>query len=523
VAAAAGAALPIYSKAEVAKHTTPETGVWVVFQGGVYDITTFVQNHPGGTEKIMTAAGGEVEPYWSLYRQHLVSETAAKPHVAEILAPLLIGHVDPEELALAAKAKSNRPADDPYAGEPERHGALRMLSQTPCSGESPQTLVFDNWLTPNALFFVRNHHPVPRLEPASYTLRVEGLGVTPRDFTLSELEALPRAEVTATLQCGGNRRGDMDAHKRTSGNAWGAGAISNARWGGVYLRDVLLECGLASPLRAGVQHVQFEGEDGTKASIPASKACSEYGDVLLAYEMNGEPLPADHGFPLRAVVPGHVGVRNIKWLRRVVASEQEAEGVWQRGIAYKSFGPNVTSLEGLDVAKAAAMQEMPVQSAIVSPVAGAALEGGTSEVTLQGFAWSGGGRGITRVECSADDGRTWHTATLTEGSDQPRERAWAWTFWECEVPLPKPEAATTAPAAPAAPAAPQEAPAVGAGPTTPGNTPPGSRQLSLVCRAVDASFNAQPADVAQVWNLRGLANNAWHRVSVSLEADDDEE
>ena len=123
VAAAAGAALPIYSKAEVAKHTTPETGVWVVFQGGVYDITTFVQNHPGGTEKIMTAAGGEVEPYWSLYRQHLVSETAAKPHVAEILAPLLIGHVDPEELALAAKAKSNRPADDPYAGEPERHGA----------------------------------------------------------------------------------------------------------------------------------------------------------------------------------------------------------------------------------------------------------------------------------------------------------------------------------------------------------------------------------------------------------------
>ena len=161
--------------------------------------------------------------------------------------------------------------------------------------------------------------------------------------------------------------------------------------------------------QAGVEHVQFEGEDGTKASIPASKALSEYGDVLLAYEMNGEPLPADHGYPLRAVVPGHVGVRNIKWLRKVVASDEEAEGVWQRGIAYKSFGPNVTSLEGLDVAKAPAMQEMPVQSVIVSPVAHAALEPG-EDTTLQGFAWSGGGRGITRVECSADDGRSWHTA-----------------------------------------------------------------------------------------------------------------
>ena len=296
-AAAAEDALPVYSKAEVAKHTTPESGIWVIFQGDVYDITTFVQNHSGGIEKIMTAAGGEVEPYWSLYRQHLLpgaagQEPKPKSHVAEILAPLLIGHVDPEELAAAAAAKKGRPADDPYADEPERHGALRLLSETPCSGESPQTLIFDNWLTPNALFFVRNHHPVPRLDPATYTLRVDGLGVTPRDFSLSDLEALPKAEVVATLQCGGNRRGDLDVHKRTSGNSWGAGAISNARWGGVYLRDVLMECGLTSPLRAGVEHVQFEGEDGTKASIPASKALSEYGDVLLAYEMNGAPLPA---------------------------------------------------------------------------------------------------------------------------------------------------------------------------------------------------------------------------------------
>ena len=507
--------LPIYSKAEIAEHVSPERGVWVTFQGGVYDITAFVQNHPGGIEKIMTAAGQSVEPYWSLYRQHLMPAAAGQPpapkqHVAEILAPLKIGRMDPAELA--AERTSKRAVDDPYANEPERHAALKLISETPCSGETPQTLVNDNWLTPNGLFFVRNHHPVPRIDEAAYQLRVEGLGVTAHTFGLDELKRLPKAEVTATLQCGGNRRGGLDEVKRTSGNAWGAGAISNATWGGVYLRDVLAHCGLQSPMRRGVRHVQFEGDDGTKASIPATKAFSEYGDVLLAYEMNGEPLPPDHGFPLRAVVPGHVGVRNIKWLTKVVASDEEAEGVWQRGIAYKSFGPSVTSLEGVDVAKGMPMQEMPVQSVITSPVAGAAVDEG-EELTMRGFAWSGGGRGITRVECSADGGATWHTATLTDGAEQPLDRAWAWTFWECDVPVPPapPQVAATPPPPPDEGRTTREG---AAAPPEAGTKPPS--RVTLAVRAVDAAFNTQPPDAAQVWNLRGLANNSWHRVTVQL-------
>lgn len=501
--------LPIYSKAEVAKHKTSDSGIWVTFQGGVYDITEFVANHPGGVEKIMTAAGGDLEPYWALYRQHLMPAAQGQPpkpkdHVQELLAPMQVGYLDPAEVAAAAKTA--KPTDDPYANEPERHAALRLLSETPCSAESPQTLIYDNWLTPNALWFVRNHHPVPYLDPEEYSLAVEGRGVTRRVYSLADLKALPKSEVTATLQCGGNRRGGLDELKRTSGNSWGAGAISNAMWGGVYLRDVLRASGLSSPMAAGVEHVQFEGEDGTKASIPASKAFSEYGDVLLAYEMNGEPLPPDHGAPVRAVVPGHVGVRNIKWVRKVVASDEEAEGVWQRGIAYKSFGPNVTSLEGVDVAGGTPMQEMPVQSVIVSPVPHATVQSG--ELTVQGFAWSGGGRGITRVECSADDGATWHTASLGQGSEQPRDRAWAWTFWECEVPLAAPPA--------------HAKPAVAEGYKTrlasapPTNSKPGAR-VTIACRAVDAAYNTQPPEVAQVWNLRGLANNSWHRVPVVLQ------
>lgn len=106
--------LPIYSKAEVAKHKTAENGIWVIFQGNVYDITQFVENHPGGIEKIMTAAGGDVEPYWSLYRQHLKPASGGafdpKEHVGEILQPLLIGHIDPAEVAAAKKnAKPGAP------------------------------------------------------------------------------------------------------------------------------------------------------------------------------------------------------------------------------------------------------------------------------------------------------------------------------------------------------------------------------------------------------------------------------
>ena len=155
--------LPTYTRAEIAKHTSAETGVWVIFRGGVYDITEFVQNHPGGVEKILTAAGQSVEPFWSLYRQHIqpAASSAApavpKDHVAEILGPLQIGWLDPAEAAAEAAAAAARAAsDDPYKDEPARHPALKMLSETPCSAETPAHGRF--YLTPSALFYVRNLH-----------------------------------------------------------------------------------------------------------------------------------------------------------------------------------------------------------------------------------------------------------------------------------------------------------------------------------------------------------------------------
>ena len=134
---------------------------------------------------------------------------------------------------------------------------------------------------------------------------------------MDALKSLPKTTITATLQCGGNRRCEMNLVEPTSGIAWGPGAISTARWGGVRLRDLLLSQhqelrSLRDAEARGIKHVVFEGADGMEASIPLEKAMSEYGDVLMAYEMNGAPVTHDHGFPLRAVVPGHVGVRNVK-------------------------------------------------------------------------------------------------------------------------------------------------------------------------------------------------------------------
>ena len=123
---------------------------------------------------------------------------------------------------------------------------------------------------------------------------------------------------------------------------------------------------------------------------------------------------------------------------------------------------------------------MPVQSSILLPLAGSAVDAG-DDVTVRGFAWSGGGRGIVRVDVSADDGATWHTAELKEGREQPTHRAWAWTFWEVDLPICE-----------------------------------SARKATLVCRAVDAAHNKQPETPEAVWNMRGLANNSWHRVPLRV-------
>lgn len=466
--------LPTYTKADVSKHATPEARIWVTYKDGVYDITEFVEAHPGGAAKIMLAAGKAIDPYWNIFQQHFRTGFPLK-----MLEEMRIGTLAPGEYVAEALA-------DPYAADPERDAQLVYHNKTPCNAETPQELLTASYLTPNNLWFVRHHHPVPVINDNTWELVVSGKGCKELRFTLDDLKSgkFKKVEVDVTMQCSGNRRSHFGkTFKKAEGIPWNQGGVSTARFGGVRLRDLLHECGLTDSDEAGVRHVQFLASDDMRASIPVEKALAQHGDVILAYEMNGVPLPADHGYPLRAVVPGHVGVRNVKWVQKIVAAEDEAEGPWQRGVAYKGFASNITDLQGIPahvIDRAVAVQEPPVTSLIVEPREGAAVK---DKVDVKGWAYSGGGRGIVRVEVSVDGGKSWQVADLGEGSKQRLNRAWAWTFFSASVPIP---------------------------PELQGKT------TSVVCKATDAAYNTQPEQASSVWNIRGICNSSWHRVPVTV-------
>lgn len=222
-------------------------------------------------------------------------------------------------------------------------------------------------------------------------------------------------QVIATIQCGGNRRAEMSAIEGTAGTPWNATALSNARWEGALLSDVLrysgvrnasirkpetdyddMECSQDDYDNVGMGHVQFMGLDDMNASIPMAKAMKRDGDVLLAYRMNGEDIPMEHGYPVRAIVPGHAGVRSVKHVKHIQVRPDEAEGTWQRGMAYKGFNPSRKSTTGLDVSAILSLQEQPVQSAITVPPPNFTVVAG-SILTVKGYAYSGGGRGLYYV------------------------------------------------------------------------------------------------------------------------------
>jgi sulfite oxidase len=187
---------------------------------------------------------------------------------------------------------------------------------------------------------------------------------------------------------------------------------------------------------------------------------------------------------VRAVVPGIVGARHVKWLTTITTSPHESSSHWQQN-DYKSFAPGV-DWHNVDWKSAPAIQELPVQSAICEPTPGAKLplDAADPHVTVKGYAWSGGGRGIARVDVSVDGGHTWTPAKLQEPAvKQETGRAWAWTQWHITVPVPP--SAVPEPAAAAA--------------------SPAGKPLEIICRAVDTAYNNQPDNVAPIWNLRGTA------------------
>ncbi len=290
--------------------------------------------------------------------------------------------------------------------------ARRIVTSGPENSETPLEQV-PSWVTPNRLFFVRNHFEPPVVTDArAWELTLEGLVARPMRWTLAQLEAMPQHGVFATVECAGNGRSFLK--EKAEGVQWGAGAIGHAEWTGVRLRDLLEPTGI----KASATEIIFEGadrgEEGGKTmnfsrSLPLAKAL--HPDTLVALRMNGEALEPNHGAPLRLFVPGWYGVASVKWLRTMRVTDQPYQGYFQttkysiiRGGRRQPLGPGS------------------VKSEVLSPAAGAQVGAGT--VRIAGVAWAGEA-GVGRVDVSTDGGRTWHAAHLT-GIDQP----YSWRQWE---------------------------------------------------------------------------------------------
>lgn len=457
---------------EVHEHGRDAERFWVIKGIRVYDITDWVPNHPGGSV-ILRAAGGNIDGYWKIFSIH------QKQDVYDILEQYFIGEIDPRDLVDGEVPAEH--IDDPFASDPHRDPRLKVHSDRPCNAETPGSELLD-YITPNDIFYVRNHLWVPKhVEDDGHEITIELEDGEERIYTLGELRSkFQEYTVTSVLQCSGNRRSHMNTARPTQGLPWGVGAIGNAEWTGVRLRDVLRDVGLnIQDPPDEVKHVQFSGSEAYGASIPVDKAIDKRGDVLIAYKMNGQPLPRDHGWPARILVPGHVAARSVKWVNKITLSEEESPSQWQQR-DYKCFGPYQGPNPDWD--SAPAIQETPVQSAVTrinDEVSGDSkllkvygLE--QDSICLEGYAYAGGGRRIVRVDVSADDGRTWKKADLLEGPSKG-SKAWCWSRWQIAIPKDQ----------------------VG---------------HSFAIKAVDEANNVQPEHHEPHYNFRGNLATAWQRI-----------
>lgn len=355
------------------------------------------------------------------------------------------------------------------------HGKLIAHTTVPMNAEPPLTDLVKSWITPNDLFYVRSHAPVPKIDTKSFRLKVEGMVETSLELSLDELASLKQHSAVATMTCAGNRRYEHSRVSPIKGVPWQEGAIGNAKWSGTLLSAVLKKAGL----KPGASHVWFDGLDEIErssgvipfgGSIPLGKAMDDTETMpgaLLCTGMNGVPLPPDHGFPLRTVVPGYIGARSVKWLGKITVSDRPSLNHYV-ATAYKVVE------EGTDLewAEEGPIYRFPLNSVICTPTPDDQLKPGTVSVTGYAIPPGESGRTISRVVVSVDGGKTWKRAKISSPVND-----YCWVLWKADV-----------------------------------DVSHGTDEI--IVRAIDSKKNTQPRRVN--WNMKGYLFNAWHRVPVDV-------
>ena len=420
-----------------------------------------------------------------------------------------IGNLSPEDKVKA----SNWKFGDMFETDPIRHPDLLACTEKPFNGEPRIELLTNDFITPNELHYVRNHLAVPVIDPKEYVLVIKGKGLKRHKFTLEDLETkFPRHQVVTALQCCGNRREDLHGDRRIFISPhWVIGAMSNAKWEGVKIRDVLEYCGVdVDGIALGKveekeewKNVQFESYDTDEAgtsygiSIPFDKVIDPFGDAIFAFEMNGQPLPRDHGYPVRAIVPGHAGKCSAKWLHKVILSSEPSKSSYQRK-SYCHF-PQEVDFEGVlskwnpkEISSGKTIQELPVQSFVCNPPQNSIVGvKDATDIPIKGVAWSGGGKGIVRVEVSIDGGKTFTETDLYKPIKERRNHEWSWTQFSKRIPLPE-----------------EVQKRLKKGETV---------KIDICSKALNSDFNVQPETMEPYWNPRGVAINHWYHVTLTLD------
>jgi DMSO/TMAO reductase YedYZ molybdopterin-dependent catalytic subunit len=351
---------------------------------------------------------------------------------------------------------STEPTDGPLTFE-----ELQLAGRN--RGMPLEALRYD--VTPTGMHYLLVHFDIPHLDESAWRLRVGGLVADPLELTMADIRALPRQTLAVTMECAGNGRARL--RPRPISQPWLVEAIGTAEWTGTPLHGLLERAGLA----ANALQLVFtgadrgiQGDDEHDYARSLSIADAMRPEVLLAYEMNGQPLQPQHGFPLRLVVPGWYGMTSVKWLTSIEAVNEPFTG-YQQATAYHyrlrpdEDGEPVTRMRPRALMVPPGIPEFLTRSRVVDEGA----------VRLFGRAWSGQGS-ITRVEVGVDD--EWHEASLG-----PPVGEFAWRSWSYDW-----------------------------------QASPGEHALS--CRASDAAGNAQPLD--QPWNYHGMGNNLVQQVSVTV-------
>jgi DMSO/TMAO reductase YedYZ molybdopterin-dependent catalytic subunit len=299
---------------------------------------------------------------------------------------------------------------------------LIVREQDPLNLEMPFSQL-DGFITPNELFYVRGHFPIPEISSHDWRLKIEGEVEAPFELSYDELRKMEARTIAATLECAGNNR--IFLEPKVKGVQWGLGAVGNANWTGVPLSAILERAKVKPSAIEVILDGADEGEvDKTPTpsgrisfcrSLPLEKARA---DVLLAYEMNGEKLPAPHGFPLRAIVPGWYAMASVKWLRRIIVTDKPFNGFYQSlDYSYWDRSGVLPTLVPLTELQTKAEIARPEQRETIAA---------NSSFRVCGAAWSGTGE-IARVELSFDAGQTWTDAKLLGDSVKN-----AWRLWEYE-------------------------------------------------------------------------------------------